>query len=156
MIQFPFQAMFAYLGVGGYGNDGERFALGAFDGPRFACAKDAGRGLVFGNPDWGVIVASEQAQYGKRHVRAAARSTGCHNLGTRPATADGIECQRQIGIVLVRVVAFHFKVLGSIDQRATRIAHRVGISHIYVAAQSRAQQRIQPAVYGDNVVALPR
>ena len=35
--------------------------------------------------------------------------------GTRPATADGIERQRQIGIVLVRVVALNFKVGGGID-----------------------------------------
>ena len=52
-------------------------------------------------------------------------------------------------------MALNFKVSGGIDQRATYIAHRVGISHINIAAQARAQQRIEPAVHGDNVVALP-
>ena len=107
--------MFAYLGVGGYGDDGERLAFGAFDGPRFACVQDAGRGLVFGNPDRGILVACEQPQYGKRHVRTAARSASRNYFGTRPATTDGIERQRQIGIVLVRVVALNFKVGGGID-----------------------------------------
>ena len=53
-------------------------------------------------------------------------------------------------------MALNFKVGGSIDLRATRVAHRVGISNIYVAAKPRAQQRIEPAVHGNNVVALPR
>ncbi len=57
-----------------------------------------------------------------------------NHFGTRPATADGIERQRQIGKVLVRVMALNFKVGGGIDQCATCIAHRVGIPHIYVAA----------------------
>lgn len=147
--------MFAYLGVGGYGDDGERLALGTFDDPGFACVKEASDHLVLDNPDWGVIVACKQPQYGKCHVRTSARSTGCHNLGTWPATADGIERKRQIGIVLVRVMALYFKVFGGIDQRTARIAHRVGISHIYIAAQAGAQQRIESAVHGDNVIALP-
>ena len=53
-------------------------------------------------------------------------------------------------------MTLNFKVGGSIDQRAAGVAHRVGISHIHVAAQSRAQQCVESAVHGDNVVALPR
>lgn len=155
MIQFPLQAMFAYHSPGGKGDDGERLALVAFDSPRFTCAKDAGDHIVLGNPDWGVIVACEQAQYGKSHIRTATRGAGRNHFGTRPATADGIERQSQICIVLVGVVAFNFKVGGGIDQRTARVAHRVGISYIYVAAQTGAQQRVEPAVRGDNVVALP-
>lgn len=137
-------------------DDRERLAFGALNGPRFASVQNAGRGLVFGNPDWGVIVASEQAQYGKRHIRTAASGAGRNYFGTRPATADGIERQRKIGIVLVRVMALNFKVGGGIDQRTTRITHRVGIPHIYVAAQAGAQQRIESTIHSDNVVALPR
>ena len=107
--------MLAYLGVGGYGDDGERLALGAFNGPRFASVQDAGRGLVFGDPDRSILVACEQPQYGKCHIRAAARGAGCNHFGTRPAAADGTERQRQIGIVLVWVVALNFKVGGGID-----------------------------------------
>ena len=53
-------------------------------------------------------------------------------------------------------MALNFKVGGGIDQRAARVAHRVDIPHIHVAAQSRAQQRVEPAVHSDNVVALTR
>ena len=52
-------------------------------------------------------------------------------------------------------MALNFKVGGGIDQRATCIAHRVGIPHIYVAAHAGAQQRVEPAVHGDDVIALP-
>ncbi len=52
-------------------------------------------------------------------------------------------------------MALNFKVGGGIDQRTTCVAHRVGIPHIYIAAQSRAQQCVEPAVHGDNVIALP-
>lgn len=147
--------MFAYHCPRGYGDDGERLAFGALDGPRLTCVKNAGDYLVLSNPDWGVIIACEQAQYGKRHVRTAASGAGRNHFGTRPTTADGIERQRQIGIVLVGVVALNFKVGGSIDQCATGIAHRIGIPHIYVAAQAGTQQRVESAVHGDNVVALP-
>ncbi len=147
--------MFAYYRPRGYGDDGERLAFGAFDDPGFVCAKDTGDHLVLGNPDRGILVACEQAQYGKRHVRTAARSAGRNHFGTRPATADGTESQRQIGIVLVRIMALNFKVGGGIDQRATCIAHCVGISYIHVAAQAGTQKGIQAAVHGDNVVALP-
>ena len=131
--------MFAYLGVGGYSNNGKRFALSAFDGPRFICVKNAGDHLVLDDPDGGTLVAREQAQYGKRHIRTAARSAGRNYFGTRPAASDGIERQCQVGIVLVGVVALYFKGFGGIDQRAARIAHRVGIPHIDVAAQASAQ-----------------
>ena len=117
--------------------------------------QDAGRGLVFGNPDRGVLIAYKQPQYGKRHIRTSTGGAGRNHFGTRPATSDGIERQRQIGIVLVWVVALNFKVGGGIDQRTARIAHRVGISHIYIAAQAGAQQRIESTVHSDNVVALP-
>lgn len=147
--------MFAYYCPRGNGDDGERLALGALNGPRFACVQDAGRDLIFGNPGWSVIVACEQPQNGKLHIRAAARGAGRNHFGTRPATADGIERQRQVGIVLVRVVALNFKVLSGINESAADFANRIGIPHIYVAAQSRAQQRVEPAVHGDNVVALP-
>ena len=53
-------------------------------------------------------------------------------------------------------MALNFKVDGGFDQRTTRITHRVGVPYIYIAAQSRAQQCVEPAVHGDNVVALPR
>lgn len=53
-------------------------------------------------------------------------------------------------------MAFYLKGFGGIDQRTTRITHRVGIPHIHVTAQSRAQQRVESAVHGDNTVALPR
>ena len=53
-------------------------------------------------------------------------------------------------------MALYLKGFGGIDQRAARITHRVGIPHIYIAAQAGAQQRIESAVHGDNVVALPR
>ena len=52
-------------------------------------------------------------------------------------------------------MAFYFKGFGGIDQRATRITHRVDIPYIHVTAQASAQQRVEPAVHGDNVVALP-
>ena len=148
--------MFAYYCPRGYGDDGEGFALGTLDGPGLACVKDAGDHLVLGNPNGGILVACKQPSYGKRHVRAAAGGAGRNHLGTRPATSDRIECQRQIGIVLVGVVALYLKGLVGIDQRATGVAHRVGISYIHVAAQASAQQRVEPAVHGDNVVALPR
>lgn len=148
--------MLAYNRPRGYSDYGKRLALGTFDDPGFACVKEAGDHLVLGNPDWGVIVAREQAQYGKRHIRTAASGAGRNHFGTRPATADGIERQRKIGIVLVRVMALNFKVGGGIDQRTTRITHRVGIPHIYVAAQAGAQQRIESTIHSDNVVALPR
>ena len=62
-----------------------------------------------------MLVASEQAQYGKRHVRTAASGAGRNYFGTWPAATDGIERQCQIGIVLVRIVALNFKVGGGID-----------------------------------------
>lgn len=148
--------MLAYNRPRGYSDYGERLALGTFDDPGFTCVKEASDHLVLGNPDWGVLVSCEQSQYRKRHVRTAARSASRNHFSTGPATADRIERQRQIGIVLVRVVAFNFKGYGGIDQRTARIAHRIGVTDIYVAAQAGTQQRIQPAVYGDNVVALPR
>lgn len=147
--------MFAYLGVGGNSDDGERLALGTPDGPRFTCAKDTGRGLILGDPDWGILITSKQPQYGKRHVRAAASGAGRNYFGTWPAATDGIERQCQIGIVLVRVVALNFKVLSGINKSATGFAYRIGVPYIYVAAQSRAQQRVESAVHGDNVIALP-
>ena len=52
-------------------------------------------------------------------------------------------------------MALHLKGFGGIDQRSASITHRVGIPHIHVAAQSRTQQRIEPAIHGDNAVALP-
>ena len=148
--------MFAYHRPRGYGDDGERLALGTFDGPRFACAKDARDHLVLGNPDWGVLVAREQAHYGKRHVGTAAGGAGRDHFGTRPVATDGIERQRQIGIVLVRVVALNFKVLSGINKSATGFANRIGVPYIYIAAQAGTQQRVKSAVHGDNVVALPR
>ena len=121
-----------------------------------SCVKDTETTtFVLDNPDRGILVACEQAQYGKRHVRTAAGGAGRDHFGTRPATADGIERQCQIGVVLVRVVALYFEVFGGIDQRATRVTHRVGITHIHVAAQPSAQQRVESAVHGDNVIALP-
>lgn len=147
--------MLAYNRPRGYSDYGERLALGAFDGPRFTCAKDAGDHLVLGNPDWGVIVACEQAQYGKRHVRTATGGAGRNHFGTRPAMADGIERQSQICIVLVGVVAFYLKGFGGIYQRTTRVAYRVGIPHINVTAQAGAQQRVESAVHSDDVIALP-
>ena len=118
--------------------------------------KDAGGRIVLGNPDWGVIIARQQPQDAQRHVGAASGGAGRNHFGTRPTTADGIERQRQIGIVLVRVVALYLKGFGGIDQRTAGITHRVGIPHIHVTAQSRAQKCVEPAVHGDNVVALPR
>ena len=53
-------------------------------------------------------------------------------------------------------MAFYFKIGSGIDQSASRVAHRVGIPHIHIAAQPGAQQRVEPAVHCDNVVALPR
>lgn len=147
--------MFAYHRPGGKGDDGERLALVAFDDPRFSCAKDAGDDLVLGNPDRGVIVACEQPQYGKRHIRTAAGGAGRNHFGTWPAATDGIERQSQVGTVLVRVVALNFKVGGGINKSATGFAYRIGVPYIYFAVQSRAQQRIETAVHGDNVIALP-
>ena len=147
--------MLANLGIGGYGDDRKRLAFGTFDGPGFASVQDTGRDLVFGNPDWGALVAREQAQYGKRHVRTAASGAGRNYFGTWPAATDGIERQCQIGIVLVRVVALNFKVLSGINKSATGFAYRIGVPYIYVAAQSRTQQRVESAVHGDNVIALP-
>lgn len=147
--------MLADYGVGGYSDNGEGFALGALDGPRFTCVKNTGDNLVFLDPDGSILVTGKQTQHAQCHVGAAAGGTGRNHLGTWPATADGIERKRQIGIVLVRVMALYFKVFGGIDQRTARIAHRVGISHIYIAAQAGAQQRIESAVHGDNVIALP-
>lgn len=100
-------------------------------------------------------MAREQAQYGKRHIRTAARSAGRNHFGTRPATADGIERQSQVGIVLIRVVALNFKVLSGINKSTACVAHRIGISYIYVAAQAGTQQSVESAIHGDNVVALP-
>ena len=56
----------------------------------------------------------------------------------------------------VWIVALNFKVGGGIDQRTTRITHRVDIPHINVTAQAGAQQRVESAVHGHNVIALPR
>ena len=147
--------MFAYYCPRGYGDDGEGFALGTLDGPGLVLVQESGCHFVFFDPDGGILVACKQPSYGKRHVRAAAGGAGRNHLGTRPATSDRIECQRQIGIVLVGVVALYLKGLVGIDQRATGVAHRVGISYIHVATQASAQQRVEPAVHGDNVVALP-
>lgn len=147
--------MFAYYRPRRYGDDGEGAALVAFDGPRFSCAKDTGDHFVLGNPDWGIYVSREQAQYGQCHVGTASGGAGRNHLGTRPATPDGIERQRQIGVVLVGVVALNFEVSGGIDQRSALITHRVGISYIHVAAQAGTQKGIQAAIHGDNVVALP-
>ena len=52
-------------------------------------------------------------------------------------------------------MALYLKGFGGIDHRAACVAHRVGIPHINVAAQTGAQQRVEPAVHGDNVVTLP-
>lgn len=53
-------------------------------------------------------------------------------------------------------MALNFKVLSGINKSATGFAYRIGVPHIYVAAQASAQQRIEPAVHRNNVVALPR
>ena len=52
-------------------------------------------------------------------------------------------------------MTLYLKGLGGIDQRTAGVAHRVGISHIYIAAQPCAQQRVEPAIHSDDVVALP-
>lgn len=147
--------MLADYGVGGYSDNGEGFALGALDGPRFTCVKNTGDNLVFLDPDGSILVTGKQTQHAQCHVGAAAGGTGRNHLGTWPAATDGIERQCQIGIVLVRVVALNFKVLSGINKSATGFAYRIGVPYIYVAAQSRAQQRVESAVHGDNVVALP-
>ncbi len=54
------------------------------------------------------------------------------------------------------MVTLNFKICSGIDKRSTGVAYRVGVTNIYVASQPGAQQGIQPAVHGDNVVALPR
>ena len=101
------------------------------------------------------LLSAGTRKSGKRHVRTAASGAGRNYFGTWPAATDGIERQCQIGIVLVRVVALNFKVLSGINKSATGFAYRIGVPYIYVAAQSRAQQRVESAVHGDNVVALP-
>ena len=53
-------------------------------------------------------------------------------------------------------MAFNFKVLSGINKSAAGFANRIGVPYIYIAAQAGAQQRIESAVHGDNVVALPR
>lgn len=148
--------MLADYGVGGYSDNGEGFALGALDGPRFTCVKNTGDNLVFLDPDGSILVTGKQTQHAQCHVGTAARSAGRNHFGTRPATADGIERQSQVGIVLIRVVALNFKVLSGINKSTACVAHRIGISYIYVATQAGAQQRVEPAIHGDNVVALPR
>lgn len=147
--------MFAYHRPGGYGDDGKGFAGCILNSPRFAFVQNAGRDLVLGDPDRGILVACKQPQYGKRHVRTAASGAGHNYFGTWPAATDGIERQCQIGIVLVRVVALNFKVLSGINKSATGFAYRVGVAYVYVAAQIRTQQGVQAAIYGDDVVALP-
>lgn len=52
-------------------------------------------------------------------------------------------------------MALYLKGFGGIDQRTTGFAYRIGIPHINVAAQTGSQQRVESAVHGDNVVALP-
>lgn len=147
--------MLADYGVGGYSDNGEGFALGALDGPRFTCVKNTGDNLVFLDPDGSILVTGKQTQHAQCHVGAAAGGTGRNHLGTRPATTNGIERQSQICIVLVGVVAFYLKGFGGIDQRTTRVAYRVGIPHINVTAQAGAQQRVESAVHSDDVIALP-
>lgn len=147
--------MLADYGVGGYSDNGEGFALGALDGPRFTCVKNTGDNLVFLDPDGSIFVTGKQTQHAQCHVGAAAGGTGRNHLGTRPATTNGIERQRQIGIVLVRVVALNFKVLSGINKSAADFANRIGVTYIYIAAQAGAQQRVEAAVHGDNVIALP-
>ena len=53
-------------------------------------------------------------------------------------------------------MTLHLKGFGGIDQSASRFTHRIGIPHIHVAAQPDAQQRIEPSVYGYDMVTLPR
>ena len=53
-------------------------------------------------------------------------------------------------------MALYFKVLGSIHQRAAGVAHGVGVAYVDVAAQAGDQQRIEPAINGHNMIALPR
>ena len=52
-------------------------------------------------------------------------------------------------------MALNFKVLSGINKSATGFAYRIGVPYIHVAAQASAQQRVETAVHGDNVVALP-
>ena len=52
-------------------------------------------------------------------------------------------------------MALHFKIGSGIDQSAPLITNGVGVAHVDVAAQASAQQSVQTAVYGYNVVALP-
>ena len=52
-------------------------------------------------------------------------------------------------------MALYLKGFSGIDQNAPLIANGVGVAHIDVAAQASAQQRVEPAVHGYDVVALP-
>lgn len=52
-------------------------------------------------------------------------------------------------------MALNFKVLSGINKSATGFAYRIGVPYIYFAAQAGAQQCVESAVHGDNVVALP-
>ncbi|GAA6334049.1 hypothetical protein I0600191H4_10210 [Collinsella sp. i06-0019-1H4] len=52
-------------------------------------------------------------------------------------------------------MAFYFKIGSGIDQNMSLIANGVGVAHVDVAAQASAQQGVQAAVYGYDVVALP-
>jgi len=51
-------------------------------------------------------------------------------------------------------MALHLKGVSSFDQSASLIAYGVGVAHVDVAAQASAQQGVQAAVYGYDVVAL--
>ena len=53
-------------------------------------------------------------------------------------------------------MTFYFKIGSGIDQNAPLIANGVSVAHVDVAAQASAQQCIETAVHGDNVIALPR
>ena len=52
-------------------------------------------------------------------------------------------------------MAFHYKIGSGIDQGASLIAYGIGVAYVDVAAQASAQQGVQAAVYGYDVVALP-
>jgi len=60
------------------------------------------------------------------------------------------ELRKERGFTQVKM-----QMLTGIDQSASLIANGIGVANVDVAAQAGAQQGVQAAVYGYDVVALP-
>ena len=80
---------------------------------------------------------------------------GGNNVDYAPTLPDRLECQIEIRIILMRIVALHLKI-GSLNHMTSGRAHRVGITAKQVAGKTGRQNGIEAAIDCDDSIAALR